>query len=159
MATKPRIVIKPSFGRLPGRVSEGSKAFYKKQAIGTARASMQNVTRQYEKFVRHLQGVTPDIVRNALEPVFDKSQVYVPVDKGYLKESGQLNVETEGGQVIGTITYGDARAWYAALVHEYVWLNHEPPTRAKYLQSAMEEELDQFMVSVTLDYSLAMGMV
>lgn len=154
----PKKTIKAGFaGRLPGRVREGSQAFYRKQAVGTARASMAGVLKRYEAFVRNFKGATPDVVHNALVPVFDKSQEYVPVRSGELKQSGQLNVTSAGDKVVGEITYGNPIAWYAALVHEYVWLNHEPPTRAKYLQSALEEEIDNFMTSIALDYSLVMG--
>lgn len=144
--------------RLPGRVKTGSNAFYRRGALKSARASMQDVVQNYAKLVRHLKGITPDALRNALDPVFLKSQIYVPVSTGTLKETGQIRVEGVGDTLEGSITYGDARAWYAAIVHEYVWLNHESPTRAKYLQAAMEEELDSFMVSLTVDYATALGM-
>jgi hypothetical protein len=118
---------------------------------------MAAVLKRYEAFVRNFQDVTPDVLRNALQPVFDKSQEYVPVRTGDLKDSGVITVTSSHDRTEGEITYGNAQAWYAALVHEYVWLNHAPPTRAKYLQSAMEEELDNFMTSIALDYSIAMG--
>ena len=153
-----RIKIKAGINlRKPGHVKTGSVAFYRRGAIGTARASMQAVVENYTNLVRRLKTVTPDVVRNALEPVFLKSQEYVPVSSGVLKETGQLRVEQTGDAIEGSITYGDPRAWYAAIVHEYVWLNHEPPTRAKYLQAALEEELDSFMVSLTVDYATALG--
>lgn len=152
-----KTVISAGLGRMPGRVREGSPAFYRKQAIGTARASMKAVVDKYAKLVKHLQTVTPDVLWNALEPVFQKSQDYVPVRTGELKFSGDMRVEGVGDTLEGSITYGNPTAWYAALVHEYVWLNHQPPTRAKYLQSAMEEELDSFMVSIAVDYATALG--
>jgi hypothetical protein len=154
-----RPIMKAQLGlRLPGRVREGSQAYFRKSATLSARADMADIVKKYEMLIRHLGNVTPDILENALIPVFDKSQEYVPVKTGLLKESGVLEVSDEGGQPQAEIIYGNAEAWYAALVHEYVWLNHEPPTRAKYLQSAMEEELDSVMSSLLVDYTTALGM-
>jgi len=155
MATKIRADFRPS---LPGRVREGSRAFYRRSSMITARESMAAVIKNYEGIIRQLHSVTPDAVRNALEPVFDKSLEYVPYKSGRLSESAILEVEGGPGNVRGSITYGNSTAWYAALVHEYVWLNHNPPTRAKYLQSALEEEMDSFLTSLAVDYASALGM-
>ena len=62
-------------------------------------------------------------------------------------DSGRLEVfPTEGDTMQAGIEYGNDEAWYAALIHEATWLNHAAPTRAKYLQNAMEEEFDAFAV-------------
>jgi hypothetical protein len=125
-----------------------------------ARESMAEVIKNYSDLIKHLKGVTPEVLRNALEPVFDKSQEYVPQKTGALRASGELEVIGAMGSAHepeGSITYGNSEAWYAALVHEYVWLNHEPPTRAKYLQSALEEEIDSFLSSLAVDYAMALG--
>jgi len=118
---------------------------------------MATVLENYTKLIRHLRTVTPDALLNALDPVFQKSQEYVPVKTGSLQSSGVMRVEGEGNNLEGSIVYGNPVAWYAAIVHEYVWLNHEPPTRAKYLQAALEEELDSFMLSLAIDYAAALG--
>jgi hypothetical protein len=117
---------------------------------------MKNVIARYEKLIRSMKSATPDILYNAMIPVFEKSQEYVPKDTGALEASGVLEVST-GEFPAATITYGDKDTWYAALVHEFVWLNHEPPTRAKYLQNAMEEEIDSFLVSMAVDYATLLG--
>jgi len=143
--------------RLPGRTRQGSHAYFRKQATVSARGSMAGIVRRYELLIRNLESATPDIVRNALEPVFQKALEYVPKKTGALAASGKLEVTGTPGDVEGTITFGDAKSWYAALVHEYVWLNHEPPTRAKYLQAALEEELDSFLTSLAVDYAMVLG--
>jgi hypothetical protein len=119
---------------------------------------MAQVIRNYEGIIKQLHDVTPDAVKNALEPVFNKSLEYVPYKSGVLSESAILEVEGTPGNVRGSITYGNHSAWYAALVHEFVWLSHNPPTRAKYLQSALEEEIDSFLTSLAVDYASALGM-
>jgi hypothetical protein len=118
---------------------------------------MADIIRSYEDIIKSLHDVTPEAIRRALEPVFDKSQEYVPQRTGLLASSGILEVEGSRGNVEGSITYGNMQAWYAAMIHEYVWLNHKPPTRAKYLQSALEEEMDSFLTSLAVDYAMALG--
>lgn len=152
--------IQVSFGRLPGRVGAGTQASLRKFTISEARNSMAAVIDQYSRMIKSLKTVTPDALENAMMPAFEKSQEYVPFKTGALKASGKLSV-TRSDPPEAEITYGtneNPNVWYAALVHEFVWLNHEPPTRAKYLQAAMEEELDAMMTSLAIDYAAAMGM-
>lgn len=143
--------------RLPGKTREGSQAYYRRGATLDARADMADVIRRYQDLIRNLEMATPTILYNALVPVFNKSQVYVPKKTGALMGSGHLEVGTdERGKPEARITYGDASTPYAAIVHEFTHLNHEPPTRAKYLQSALEEEMDSFLTSVAVDYLAVM---
>ncbi len=142
-------------GRLPSNVKVGSQAFLRKGATISARAGMKDVIKRYESFIRQFKGITPEILEEALQPAFDKSQEYVPKDSGALADSGKVTTSLD--PLRAEITYGDSTAWYAAIVHEYVWQTHEPPTRAKYLQAAMEEEMDNMMVTIGLSYQRAMG--
>jgi len=145
---------KANFGRLPGRVRAGSPAFFRKATTKTAQADMAAIIQRYDGFIKHLQGVTPEAIYDALEPVFDKSQEYVPKATGLLAESAEMNInQLDNGRIEGEITYGSTSAWYAALVHELVYVNHEPPTRSKYLQAALEEEMDNFLTSILLHYT------
>jgi hypothetical protein len=119
---------------------------------------MATIISRYEALINRLRGITPVALQDAMLPAFNKSQVYVPKKTRALMQSGQLNVfPMEGDVATAEIVYGSEEAWYAALVHEAVWLNHTFPTRAKYLQNAMEEEVDAFLVSVAVDYAMAMG--
>jgi len=146
------------FGRLPGRVGVATPAYFRKAAIGSARADMADIISRYEAFVSGLKDMTPTVLFNALQPVFNRSQIYVPKKTGALAASGEINVfPLAGDSAEGEIVYGNSEAWYASLVHEYVWLNHAAPTRSKYLQAALEEEIDSFMTSIIVDYGLAMG--
>jgi hypothetical protein len=155
MATAMRKTVRrfeAGFGKMPGRTRAGSTA-------GSARQEMDGIIQRYEALLRHLQGVTPTVLHNALLPVFNRSQVYVPKKTGKLMDSGNLYVGTNrAGQTEGSITYGGKDVPYAPIVHEATWLNHVPPTRAKFLQDAMEEQLDAVMSSLIVDYSIAMGM-
>ena len=120
---------------------------------------MADVIARYSAFVKGLNGLTSDILYNAMVPAFNKSQDYVPKKTGALMESGALmTFPGADGNAEAEIIYGNQQAWYAALVHEYVWLNHRPPTRAKYLQAAMEEEYESFMESIVTDYMTVLGL-
>lgn len=68
------------------------------------------------------------------DATYDLSQVYCPIDRGFLRASAEI-VKT--GPYHYKITYGDAVAWYAVRVHEIQKFHHSPPTRWKYLQQAI----------------------
>lgn len=142
------------FGRAPGRVRIGSPSYFRKGAIGSARQGMADILRSYDRLIKSLNGITPTVLQNALIPVFNRSQVYVPKHTGALMASGHLDVfPSATGVPTASIDYGGPEAPYAAIVHELVHINHAPPTRAKYLQSALEEEFDSMLTSLIVDYS------
>jgi len=130
------------FKRLPGSVSWSSKAFWRKVTTQDARLAMADIIKKYEELIRKLKAEAPIACENALRPVFKKAQYYTPEKTGALWESGELySGIDESGHPYARITFGNDEAWYAALVHEFTWLHHESPTRSKYLQAALEEEL------------------
>ena len=51
-------------------------------------------------------------ITNATQIVYDESQALVPVDTGFLKESGSQAVEWSGKQVVGTVEYSSGHAAY-----------------------------------------------
>lgn len=140
--------------RLPGRTRPGSQASFRRGYTLSARQSMADIIAKYERLIRRLEKATPTILMNAIQPVRNKAAIYVPKKTGALASSEQVIVGTDdNGKPMVSLVYGDETAWYAALVHEMTWLNHVYPTRAKYLQAALEEELDSFLVSVAVDYA------
>ena len=150
MAKKP---FDAGFGRLPSRVREGSKAFWRKQATISARGSMEAIISNYRQLVKTLEGSSADILEQVLHPVLSKSQMYVPKKTGALASSVELTTENTATGAEARITYGNSDVYYAAIVHEFTWLNHQSPTRAKYLQSAMEEEIDNFLERAAQTYA------
>jgi hypothetical protein len=114
---------------------------------------MAAIIQKYRGIINKLKAQSPEILEQALEPVFAKSQEYCPVDTGSLINSGRLSSGKRNGKAVAYITYGDSIAWYAAIVHERTDLNHASPTRAKFLQSALEEEFDNFLVSLAMGYA------
>lgn len=107
----------------------------------SAKASMAGVIRNYQKVVNNLEGVTPEVLYEALEPTFAKSQVYCPKDTGKLVKSGYLEIVSFRGKPRVEMGYGkNGEPDYAAAVHENLEWRHKSPTRAKWLQAALGED-------------------
>lgn len=154
MATSKPIAAGFDFKRLPGGTRWGSQAFYRKVATQDARLAMAGILKQYEALINRFKQASPEILENALRPVFKLSQKYVPEDTGALWESGKLTSGRDSNRrAYANITYGSDEAWYAAIVHEFTWLNHQAPERSKYLQAALEESYDDVMTSLAVNYS------
>lgn len=145
------------FKRLGGGVNFGSNAFYRKVATQDARLNMANIIKEYTNLLNKFKVASPAACEAALKPIFKRAQFLVPEDTGALWESGQLTSGVNAkGKAFADITFGNEEAWYAALVHEFVWLHHEAPTRSKYLQAAMEEGLGAVMDTLKAEYGKAM---
>lgn len=106
-----------------------------------------------------------EIMLEALEPTFEKSQMYCPVETGKLKNSGYLEVNAFRGNPRVEIGYGFGGSPknkmgkpYTAYVHEMLELKHEPPTRAKWLQAAVMEDLDLIMERLSIGYKTSLGL-
>lgn len=103
---------------------------------------MRTVAKNLEEVVNKIQGATPEAIEYGLKPMWDLSQKYVPVDTGDLKSSGQFLVEQRGDKIEASISYGlGGKPEYAVYVHERLDVSHKAPTRAKFLQTAMNEKL------------------
>lgn len=109
-------------------------------ATATARLGMAGIVKNYLAFASYIQDATPDILLVALRDPFQLSQVYVPRKTGKLAASGYLIITKRGRKPQVEIGYGrNNDPDYAGLQHENLEFRHDPPTRAKYLQRALEE--------------------
>lgn len=107
----------------------------------TASRGMERVLKNYGRLISHIEQATPEILMEAMQPTFDKSQEYVPVDTSALKESGYLEIVEYRRTPRVEIGYGrNGEPDYAVAVHENLEWRHKSPTRAKYLQSAINED-------------------
>ncbi len=114
------------------------------------RAQVKNLEKAWEFFISQVDDVLPKILEEALQPTFDLSQKYVPVKSGRLKASGLFEVKTTAKKPRVELSYGKGgEPPYAVIVHEFTHLNHKSPTRAKYLQAAVEEDLGKVMERIT----------
>lgn len=109
-------------------------------ATRATRAQMKGVLKNLEDAVQQIKKLTPQALRAGLEVIYDQSQIYVPRATGRLAASGEMEVSKFGDRIIGTISYGKGgNPQYAVFVHEMIEVYHEPPTRAKFLQTAIDE--------------------
>lgn len=123
-----------------------------------ARASMRAILANYNKLVRHMQDITPQILFDALEPTFEKSQEYCPYDTGALRDSGYLRIVQTGQKAIVQIGYGfGGEPPYATEVHENLEWHHKAPTRAKWLQVALEEDAGDIQKRIDAAYREVMS--
>lgn len=106
-----------------------------------------------------------DGLRKCAEIVLKKSQEFVPVDTGSLKDSGRIETVGKGLEARSYVIYGGKNftrkretytvgapgfertktrykfpknPLYAWIVHERMDLKHKPPTKAKYLSDAVK---------------------
>ena len=116
---------------------------------GYARAiarEFKGVENALHRLTKHLGDSAPGIMLDVLEPTFDLSQKYVPVDTGKLKGSGYLEITQFRGKPRVELGYGRGGSpGYAAIVHERTDLRHKEPWRAKFLEAAMVETLPQML--------------
>jgi hypothetical protein len=104
------------------------------------RQQMATIMKNLEDLIQAVEDVTPEALEYALQPIYDKSQEYVPVDTGDLKRSGYLETRQTSRGVEAEVGYGrGGRPSYAPIVHENMAFYHNPPTRSKFLETAINE--------------------
>lgn len=122
-----------------------------------AKQAMASILKQVNNMINLLEGpVTEAAIEAALQPTFDLSQIFCPIDSGVLKESGYLIVETSGGKTTGEIGYSPLNEPpYGVYVHERTDLHHVFPTRAKWLEAAMNQDSGNWMGRLATAYRSA----
>lgn len=107
---------------------------------------------------QQFEDVTPEITKEALQPTFDKSQVYVPKDTMALHDSGYLEIVSFRGNPKVEMGYAKGGVpRYAVYVHEMTELRHAPPTRSKFLEAAINEDMFDIIDRVSEGYKRFMG--
>lgn len=139
----------PIARRVRGRVGNPRSRGSGSDARRAAAAAMASVEYKLTRIINKIKDATPEALEYALEPMFDKSWTYTPVDTGELKLSGYLQAEQGPKGATAVIGYAaDGKPGYAVFVHEMVGYKHEAPTRAKFLELAMYEHLDEVLPRV-----------
>jgi hypothetical protein len=136
----------------PKRLGSGSSDEYK-DVVRNTRRDMDRVIDNYRRLVQHLELVSPEVLYDALQPTFQLSQEYCPIDTGKLKASGYLEITQFRG--VPTVEIGYARGGdpeYAVNVHENLEWRHKAPTRAKWLQVALQEDAPQIQSRIVNSY-------
>lgn len=127
--------------------------------IKDTRKAILTVEKDIAKFLNGIKELTAGALQYALEPTFELSQEYCPVKTGRLKGSGYIKVTSTAFGPRGVVGYAPRNdPPYATWVHEHTSVHHEAPTRAKFLQAALEEKQGDLIERVKKYISDSVGM-
>lgn len=87
---------------------------------------------EYRSFIE-VAGICAFVSREIAEAVLERAKYYCPVNTGKLRNSGCIEDLGDGRCLV------KFNCDYAYFVHEFTWLNHKLPTRAKFLTLAVQE--------------------
>lgn len=121
-------------------------------------SALKVFTDGFNGFVKHMDGQIPAILYESMHPTFRKSQTYCPFDTGKMLASGYMELRGTGRGAQLTIGYGKGgHPSYTAMVHENLEVHHAAPTRAKWLQVAIEEDSSEILRRVAANTKRAGG--
>lgn len=152
MASRIRLKMGKTNVKIPAYASES-------EYVRIANEAMRRIKEDLEYIINEVEDATPEIMLEALQPIFDKSQEYCPKDTGALRDSGYLEITSFRGNP--TVEMGYAKGGnpsYAAYVHEMVNIPHEPPTQAKFLERAVNEGVGDLIDTLTSKYQDVIGL-
>lgn len=137
--------VKSFMGSRYNRASQGAS----QQALQAQfKAGMADILENLRDFVADVENGAADVLVEALEPTFGKALEYCPQKTGALRDSGYLEVEKYRGRAVAAIGFGKGgQPDYAIYVHEMPF-QHEAPTRAKFLESALDEDYFSILNSI-----------
>lgn len=125
----------------PVKIGIGSRSGHKYNAANLNR-QLARLTSNFSGLAVHMGEQSAEILREALEPTFVKSQEYCPKQTGALVNSGYLEVQQSRNGAQAAMGYGRGGSpYYTVYVHE-VPRFHPEPTRWKWLQFALQEDAD-----------------
>lgn len=137
MALAPRLVVGKLTVRAPKYPSETG-------FVESINEQLRELEEILKSVISQVENASPEIMIYALEPTFTKTQYYCPKDTHALVNSGYLEITSSRGNPRVELGYAKGgRPPYAAYVHERLDIMHKHPTRAKWVQSAMFEDLIQ----------------
>lgn len=119
---------------------------------------MAELEKNLKWIIQQFEDVTPEVMLDAMRPMYDKSQVYVPVRGGTLRDSGYLEIVERRGRP--TVEMGYAKGGspdYAVYVHEMIGIPHASPTQAKFLERAVNEEVGATIDRLVANFREFMG--
>jgi hypothetical protein len=124
--------------------STGSKYPWEPGYVESVREQLNDLQVIFRDVVKQIGNVAPGICMQAMKPTFEKAKYYCPVDTGALVASAYLEIRPFRGQP--RVEMGFARGGvphYAVIVHENLEMKHKPPTQAKFLERALDEDMYQ----------------
>lgn len=157
MAVAPYRPLRAQVGRVRSTLSHGgiSPAYER-----NVRRQMNAIIKEYQRWANHVVMQGAEVLREALEPTFLKARdVYTPIRFGDLRDSGYLEAGRSSRGPFAVVGFGRGGfPPYAALVHERTDYFHEPPTRSKFLQAALEEDGPEIQARIEKGYRTASGL-
>lgn len=128
--------------------------------IAMMASAAKSITDQLLSVLDQFEDATEDIMIAALEPTFEKAISYTPVDTTALVKSAYLEKNSFRGKP--SVEMGFARGGvpnYAMYVHEITSYKHFNPSgaRAKFLQTAVQEDIDAIFQRLGQEYRAFMG--
>lgn len=126
--------------------------------VSQMNAQVKALTNDLDYIFQQFEDVTPEVTKDAMEPTFEKSKVYCPKDTHALVDSGYLEIVAFRGRPRVEIGYAKGGVpRYAVYVHEMTELSHEAPTRSKWLEAAINEDMFSIIDRVASGYKRFMG--
>lgn len=110
----------------------------------------QEANRGFNKLKSELPDAAQETVDNSTDILYEDSQVQVPKKTGDLAKSGRRIYHSQNGPKRSTgIRYGYPGEGpnvldYAAAVHEILKASHAPPTKAKYVEGPLVENIKRY---------------
>lgn len=124
--------------------------------ISSIRDQFKDLERLLGAIADQVEEMTPQIMLTALQPTFEKACVYCPKLTGDLVNSGYLEITGTGARA--RVEMGFAKGGtpaYGVYVHEMTEYHHAAPTRSKFLQAAMMEDLNEIFSRLSIEYQYA----
>jgi hypothetical protein len=138
-----------------GKIRSSSKTAYPSEAgyVQQIREQMRELELILNKAFNQIEEAAAPIIMDALQPTKELAEYYCPKKTGDLVNSSYLEVTSFRGRP--RVELGFAKGGspsYGVYVHEMVEYHHSPPTRSKFLQSAVYEDLDNVMNRIQTAY-------
>jgi len=138
--------------------AQGTKYPSEQGFVRSINDQLKQLAQLYQSFITQMETATPEIMLDALQPTFQKTQERCPKKTGRLVQSGYLEITSRGDNPRVELGYAKGgNPPYAALVHENVEVYHKPPTSAKFVQGPMLEDLAAILARLELGYQQWMG--
>lgn len=118
--------------------------------MGFKMVGLEDANKGFNILKREMETAAGDTVKDGTDVLYDQSQIQVPVDTTALKNSGRRIYHSQTGpkRSMG-IKYGFSGEGpniidYAAAVHEIIKASHVSPTKAKYVEDPLVQNIGEY---------------
>ena len=138
-----------------GKIRSSSKAAYPSEPgyVQQIREQLRELELIINQAISQIEEAAAPIIMDALQPTKELAEYYCPKDTGALVASSYLEVTSFRGSPRVELGFAKGGSpFYGVYVHEMVEYHHEFPTRSKFLQAAVYEDLNNVMDRVAESY-------